>query len=135
MTQIRRFARRNVKVSQNSVMGTARGTDIDSSCSATTPFDFTKTTAGEIMSAILELNKDPVLESMIHAYISKIPQEHAEIVESEKRARSLGLYGLPEPVDELSPSNKQRDLDDKRFREAKHDSGRTKPRERFDGKV
>ncbi|EYB89950.1 hypothetical protein Y032_0225g2752 [Ancylostoma ceylanicum] len=105
MTQTRRSGRRNEVVSQTSVVGTTRGRDLDSSSgSASPPFDYTKMTAGEIMNVILERNKDPVIESLIHAYISKIPQELAENVESEKRARSLVVYGLPEPADDLSPS-------------------------------
>lgn len=43
--------------------------------SSSTVQDFSKLSANELISAVLERNKDPVIEQMLFALISKLPQE------------------------------------------------------------
>ncbi|VDO88043.1 unnamed protein product [Heligmosomoides polygyrus] len=70
--------------------------------------------------------KDPIIEKMMFALISKLPQELAERIEEDKKERSIVDEWLPEPPSELSPSAKQRDLEEK--------NGQTGTRARAQGK-
>ena len=112
--QVRRSTRKSQPVSGPSVTGLTGRKDLDSSSSSTpTTVDYSRLSAGEIMNAILERNKDPEIERMVLALIPKIPQEVADTMESEKRARSLVVHNLVEAPADLPPSHKQRDLEDK----------------------
>ncbi|KAK6055584.1 hypothetical protein COOONC_06913 [Cooperia oncophora] len=58
-------------------------------------------------------DKDPVIDQMVKALVSKLPQEISDAIDSDKRARSLVISGLPEPQRDLRPSAKQADLESK----------------------
>lgn len=79
--------------------------------SSSTQVDYSKLSAEELMNAILERNKDPVIEQMMMALISKIPQKVHDAVEEDKKSRSIVLIGLPEAANEMAPSAKQRHLE------------------------
>ncbi|VDP00836.1 unnamed protein product [Heligmosomoides polygyrus] len=55
-------------------------------------------------------------EQMMFALMSKLPQEMSEHIQTEKKERSIIIEWLPEPADELTPSVKQRDLEEKVYR-------------------
>ncbi|XGW34564.1 hypothetical protein V3C99_018472 [Haemonchus contortus] len=50
---------------------------------------------------------------MLIALSEKIPMEFADLLESDKRSRSIVISGLEEGQDGLPPSARQRDLEDK----------------------
>lgn len=85
----------------------------DTSKSCPTQVNYSSLSVSEIINAVLERNKDPIIEKMMFALISKLPQELAERIEEEKKERSIVIEWLPEPASDLSPSAKQRDLEEK----------------------
>lgn len=106
-------AKTNKRVSEVPAKLSGKGQNVadgNTSCSST---DFSKMSVNELLNAVLERNNDPVIEQMIYALISKIPQEVSERIDTEKKERSLVIEWLPEPPTALPPSAKQRDLEDK----------------------
>ncbi|XGW34529.1 hypothetical protein V3C99_018446 [Haemonchus contortus] len=70
-----------------------------------------KISATDLLKAIIEHNKDPLLEPLSIALSEKIPREFSESIKSEKKARSIAVYDLEEAGTELRPSEHQKDLD------------------------
>ncbi|KAK6060387.1 hypothetical protein COOONC_01955, partial [Cooperia oncophora] len=77
------------------------------------PEDLSKFSAKEILYAIQQRNKDPIIDQMLEALVTKLPQEISEGIDAEKRARSLVISGLPEAPVDMRPSARQDDLDSK----------------------
>ncbi|VDO13923.1 unnamed protein product [Haemonchus placei] len=75
--------------------------------------NFHNMSAMELIKSIMELNQDPAIESMLVALSEKIPMEFSNLLESDKRSRSIVISGLEEGRDGLCPSARQRDLEDK----------------------
>ncbi|XGW11675.1 hypothetical protein V3C99_012840 [Haemonchus contortus] len=75
--------------------------------------DFHNLSTQELLQAISERNKDPVIDRMLKALASKIPEEVSAGIEAEKRGRSLVIAGLPESSPNLRPSAKQSELEAK----------------------
>ncbi|VDO24909.1 unnamed protein product [Haemonchus placei] len=73
--------------------------------------DFHSLSTQELLHAISERNKDPVIDKMLKALASKIPEEVSTGIEAEKRGRSLVIAGLPESSPNLRPSAKQSELE------------------------
>nr|CDJ90946.1 hypothetical protein HCOI_01249700 [Haemonchus contortus] len=69
--------------------------------------------AMELIKSIIELDHDPAIENMLIALSEKIPMEFADLLESDKRSRSIVISGLEEGQDGLRSSARQRDLEDK----------------------
>lgn len=119
MSQVRRSSRktppRPVLTSVNELVERSGlgSQDSGSKAAQVAQVDYSQLSAGEIMRAILERNKDPEIERMVVALISKIPSEISETMEAEKRARSIVIHNLEEASVDLPPSSKQRDLEDK----------------------
>ncbi|VDP49207.1 unnamed protein product [Heligmosomoides polygyrus] len=67
-----------------------------------------------------------VLQQMMYALISKLPQEMTERIQLEKKERSIVVEWLPEPAAELTPSAKQHDLEEKVYRMGKYEPGRVR---------
>lgn len=65
----------------------------------------------DLLGAMLDCNKDPVVDKLIHGLISKLLQCFADMVESNKRARSLVITGLEESNLEQLPSVRQKELE------------------------
>nr|CDJ82952.1 unnamed protein product [Haemonchus contortus] len=72
-----------------------------------------KISATDLLRTIIERNKDPLLEPLLIALSDKIPREFSESINSEKKARSIVVYGLEEAGTELRPSERQKDLEEK----------------------
>lgn len=72
--------------------------------------DYSTMSSGEIIGAILERNKDPIIEKMVHALIAKIPQEVNDAVEKDKREKSIVIHNIPEADQNLPPTSRQKDL-------------------------
>ncbi|XGW11318.1 hypothetical protein V3C99_012652 [Haemonchus contortus] len=68
-----------------------------------------KISAADLLRTIIERNKDPLLEPLLIALSDKIPREFSESINSEKKARSIVVYGLEEAGAELRPSERQKD--------------------------
>ncbi|KAK6044864.1 endonuclease/exonuclease/phosphatase family protein, partial [Cooperia oncophora] len=77
------------------------------------PEDLSKFSAKEILYAIQQRNKDPIIDQMLEALVTKLPQEISEGIDAEKRARSLVISGLPEAPVDMRPSARQDDLESK----------------------
>ncbi|VDL74445.1 unnamed protein product [Nippostrongylus brasiliensis] len=80
-----------------------------------TAIDYSTMSVGEILNTILARNKDPEIDKMVVALVSKIPRELGDAVEAHERARSVVIYNLPEAPPEMRPSAKQVDLESKVF--------------------
>lgn len=78
-----------------------------------TPTDeeIAKMSVSDIMNAIVDRNKDPVVAKFIEGLIAKLQLELVEAVDAEKRGRSLILSGLPESALDMPPSAKQSELE------------------------
>ncbi|PIO76882.1 hypothetical protein TELCIR_01034 [Teladorsagia circumcincta] len=74
--------------------------------------DLEKMSAANLIKAIIERNKDPLIEPLLIALSDKIPKEFSESIESEKRARSIVISGLKEAPNDLPPSHRQKSLED-----------------------
>lgn len=85
----------------------------DTSKNCPAQVDYSSLSVSEIINAVLERNKGPIIARMMFALISKLPQEMADRIECEKKERSIVIEWLPEPPTVLSPSAKQRDLEEK----------------------
>uniref|UniRef100_A0A7I4Z602 CUE domain-containing protein n=1 Tax=Haemonchus contortus TaxID=6289 RepID=A0A7I4Z602_HAECO len=77
--------------------------------------NFQNMSAMELLKSIIELNHDPAIENMLIALSEKIPMEFSDLLESDKRGRSIVISGLDEGQGGLRPSARQRDLKDKVF--------------------
>lgn len=86
---------------------------VNSSVSCSAVEDFSKFSVSELINAVLMRNKDPIIEHMMYALISKLPQEMSERIEMEKKERSIVIEWLPEAAPDLPPSAKQKDLEAK----------------------
>ncbi|VDO36388.1 unnamed protein product [Haemonchus placei] len=75
--------------------------------------DYAMLSASQLLKAVLERNTDPVIEKMLLALAEKIPKEMSELMEADKRSRSIVLSGLEEAPSHSLPSEKQRDLEAK----------------------
>lgn len=73
--------------------------------------DIAKMSVTEIITAIAERNKDPVVAKFIEGLTAKLPLEMSEMVDAEKRGRSLVLSGVPESASDLPLSSKQQELE------------------------
>uniref|UniRef100_A0A7I4XYW4 Uncharacterized protein n=1 Tax=Haemonchus contortus TaxID=6289 RepID=A0A7I4XYW4_HAECO len=71
--------------------------------------------ASQLIKAVLERNTDPEIEKMLLVLADKVPKEMSELLEAEKRSRSIVLSGLEEAPPHSLPSEKQRDLESKVF--------------------
>lgn len=66
---------------------------------SSTEEDFARLSVSELVNEVLVRNRDPVIEKIMYALISKLPQEMSEQIEVEKRREVLLLSGslrLPE---------------------------------------
>lgn len=61
----------------------------------------------------ISINKDPAGEQLLVALGQKISREFSEVIESNKRSRSLVISGIEETEAQLRPSERQRDLGEK----------------------
>uniref|UniRef100_A0A0N4WGI1 Nucleic-acid-binding protein from transposon X-element n=1 Tax=Haemonchus placei TaxID=6290 RepID=A0A0N4WGI1_HAEPC len=91
------------------------GSSSRSSTQATVPQteNFHNMSAMELIKSVIELNHDPAIENMLIALSEKIPMKFADLIEGDKRSRSIVISGLEEGQDGLRPSARQRDLEDK----------------------
>lgn len=55
----------------------------------------------DLINAMIERNKEPVLARLIEGLMTKLPQEFAEAVDAKKRGRSQVLSGLPQSATSL----------------------------------
>ncbi|KAK6044486.1 hypothetical protein COOONC_18009, partial [Cooperia oncophora] len=114
-----RNSRVKVKVSSNSQSLNVLRTDSRSETPALTEpsvraeVDYSKMTANEVLKLIIERNKDPIISHMLVALSEKIPREFADYLESEKRARSIVIAGIAESSANISPSERQSELETK----------------------
>ncbi|VDP39059.1 unnamed protein product [Heligmosomoides polygyrus] len=86
---------------------------VNSSVSCSAPEDFSELSVSELINAVLMRNKDPIIEQMMYALISKLPQEMSERIELENKERSIVIEWIPEATADLPPSEKQWDLEAK----------------------
>uniref|UniRef100_A0A0N4W6U4 Uncharacterized protein n=1 Tax=Haemonchus placei TaxID=6290 RepID=A0A0N4W6U4_HAEPC len=61
--------------------------------------------------SIIVLNHDPAIENMLIALSEKIPMDFSDLLESDKRGRSIVISGLEDGQGGLQPSVRQRDLE------------------------
>ncbi|VDL82854.1 unnamed protein product [Nippostrongylus brasiliensis] len=73
--------------------------------------DISRMSVNELLKAMLDRNSDPIMEKLIYGVISRMPQELADVMEADKRSRSLVISGLEESKSDLAPSVKQQQLE------------------------
>ncbi|KIH55967.1 hypothetical protein ANCDUO_13861 [Ancylostoma duodenale] len=74
--------------------------------------DLKKLTTKEILERVIGTSKDPVIAKMVQVAVERLPNEIADGVEADRRARSVVVSGLPEATESL-PSSRQK-LDEER---------------------
>ncbi|KAK6764800.1 hypothetical protein RB195_024936 [Necator americanus] len=73
-----------------------RGETSTAECSQTIETNYNELSAAELISAIAERNKDPVISKMLAALSEKVRMDFAEQFEADKRSRSVVISGLPD---------------------------------------
>lgn len=109
-------ARRRLSAKDTGNTGSVSNKTTDSVSNKTkTPTDdeVAKMSVSDLMNAITDRNKDPVVAKLIEGLRAKLKLELVEAVEAEKRSRSLILSGLPESAVDKPPSTKQLELESK----------------------
>ncbi|EYB92492.1 hypothetical protein Y032_0193g1395 [Ancylostoma ceylanicum] len=76
-------------------------------------FDYSTLPCKELIETILQKNTDPEIEKIALALKSKLPQEVADAVDSEKRERSIVICGLPECGMDRPLLERQKNLEEK----------------------
>ncbi|EYC22842.1 hypothetical protein Y032_0016g2982 [Ancylostoma ceylanicum] len=56
--------------------------------------EFRKLSVPEMIAAIKERNRDPVVDELLEALVAKIPKRLATCAEAESRARNVEMNGL-----------------------------------------
>ncbi|KIH43934.1 hypothetical protein ANCDUO_26053 [Ancylostoma duodenale] len=69
--------------------------------------------ASELVKVIIEGNKDPSIQQLLLDLSSKIPKDFKELIEADKRARSIVMSGLEEPEEHMRLLDRGLDLNDK----------------------
>lgn len=80
MSQRTKITKRASDVSANKSQVVA-----DTSKSCPTQVDYSSFSVSELLNAVLERDKDSIIERMIYALISRLPQKMTERIEEEKR--------------------------------------------------
>lgn len=75
--------------------------------------DYSKMSSSELINSIMARNSDPIISKMLLALSDKIQAECFDMIEAEKRGRSIVLAGLDEAPSDLSPNLRLRDLENK----------------------
>lgn len=75
--------------------------------------DYSKFSISETITYIIERNTDPLIEKMVMALQAKIPQTIADGIEEDRRMRSIVVAGIEEEPQDMPPSRRQGDLEDK----------------------
>ncbi|KAK6038767.1 reverse transcriptase [Cooperia oncophora] len=73
--------------------------------------DFDKLSVSELLSSIIETNKDPIIGKMLMALSDKISNSFSDYFEREKRSRSIVIAGVEESKRDLAPSARQNELE------------------------
>ncbi|KAK5985863.1 hypothetical protein GCK32_002229 [Trichostrongylus colubriformis] len=100
------------KVTTNGVTSPFSGANPVVNYSASEEHDYSKMSVGDLMTSIIERNKDPVIDKMLAMLGDKIPKEIAESVDKQKRMRVIVLAELDESEMTLPPSRRQRELEE-----------------------
>ncbi|KAK6045148.1 hypothetical protein COOONC_17348 [Cooperia oncophora] len=83
---------------------TSNGKSTDTGNGKRLSTDYNKLTVNELINSIMELNKDPVISQMLAILSEKIPKEFSDLVDKERRSRSLVIAGVMESESGLPPS-------------------------------
>ncbi|EYC20166.1 hypothetical protein Y032_0022g484 [Ancylostoma ceylanicum] len=69
--------------------------------------------ASELLKVIIERNKDPDIQQLLIDLSSKIPTDFKDLIEADKRARSIVISGLEEPTESMRLLDRGLDLERK----------------------
>ncbi|KIH65489.1 hypothetical protein ANCDUO_04190 [Ancylostoma duodenale] len=75
--------------------------------------DYRGMTVQDLILSIGQRNDDPEVKMMLDALSEKFQKGFSEVLEAEKRSRSLVISGIEEPPEGLRPSERRKDLESK----------------------
>ncbi|EYC35254.1 hypothetical protein Y032_1099g3603 [Ancylostoma ceylanicum] len=75
--------------------------------------DYTQMAPDVLIASISERCPDPVVHKMLSALSGMIPRNMSELVEMEKRSRSLVISGIEEPPETMRASERRKYLENK----------------------